>query len=68
MTVDVSSQTAFVPLVIRGSAVASQTAYVPIFPGTRVTVTSQTAYLALFNVGGPPPTGRRRRVVNIISG
>lgn len=58
MSVDVAQQSAYVSLIPPKLAVASQTAYVAIIPGTGVNVSSQTAYLAMFDTA--PPVGRRR--------
>ena len=67
MTTDVSVQSAFVALKPEKLVVAGQSAYVAIIPGTRVSVTSQSAYVALLKTGTTPSPFRRRRIATIVT-
>ena len=63
MTVDISEQAASLALIAPGAVVVEQAVSLAIFPGTRITVISMSAYLALFDTA--EPVGRRRTFVLI---
>lgn len=65
MSTDVSVQAAFLALIPKFAVVAEQSAFVAIFPGTRVSVTEQSMYLAMFDMN--PPV-KRRRIATTVTG
>lgn len=64
MTVEVTTQSTFAVLSSPSLVVLEQSVFTVIMPGTRVNVTTQSAFLALFPTG---PTSRPRRRSSIMS-
>ena len=62
--VEVTSQSAYVALIPKSTAITSQAAYVLVIPGTRVSVTAQSTFLGLF----PTLTNKKRRIIMIMTG